>query len=144
MHFQYVVAPPNVVLPAPPPAPAQDASADLLRELIEVQRAQLAYIRASHEAQGGGARWQAFLRRWAEEFPGIGGGCVRAVPVVERAFVRLLDDLSRRLIDEDADGIDDEFSLGEFLDRYGMRLGQLGTVLNVLGPIADAARPVAE
>ena len=33
-----------------------------------------------------------------------------------------------------------EFSLGEFLDRYGMRLAQLGNVLNVLGPLADAAR----
>ena len=52
--------------------------------------------------------------------------------------------MTRRLTDEDAEGIDDEFSLGEFLDRYGMRLAQLGNVLNVLGPLADAARTSGE
>ena len=25
----------------------------------------------------------------------------------------------------------------EFLDRYGMRLAQLGTILNLVGPLAD-------
>jgi hypothetical protein len=140
MHFQYVVAPPSAALPAPPPAPAGDAQATLLRELIDVQREQLAYLRAAHENQNTNARWQAFLARHAEEFPGVGRGCVEAFPLIERAFLKLLDDLTRRLTDEDAEAIDDEFSLGEFLDRYGMRLAQLGNVLNVLGPLAEAAR----
>jgi hypothetical protein len=139
MHFQYVVAPPSVALP-PPPAAAADGQAALLRELIDVQREQLAYLRAAHESQNANARWQAFLSRYADEFPGVGKGCQEAFPHVERAFLRLLDDLARRLTDEDADPIDDEFSLGEFLDRYGMRLAQLGNVLNVLGPLAEAAR----
>jgi len=116
----------------------------LLRELIDVQREQLAYLRAAHDAQNAGARWQAFLNRWAEEFPGVGEGCQKAFPTIERAFLRLLDDVTRRLTDEDAEGIDDEFSLGEFLDRYGMRLAQLGNVLNILGPLADAARTSGE
>jgi hypothetical protein len=63
---------------------------------------------------------------------------------VERAFLRLLDEVTRRLTDEDAGGIEDEFSLSEFLDRYGMRLSQLGTLLNTLGPIADAARQMGD
>jgi hypothetical protein len=140
MHFQYVVAPPSLALPVPPPAPAGDGHADLLRELIAVQREQLGYQRAAHDAQNTGARWQAFLNRWSEEFPGVGDGCLKALPQIERSFLRLLDELTRRLNDEEADGIDDEFSLGEFLDRYGMRLSQLGNLLNVLGPLADAAR----
>jgi hypothetical protein len=140
MHFQYVVAPPTAALPVPPPAPAGDASAGLLRELIDVQREQLAYVRAAHEAQHTSARWQAFLSRWREEFPGVGDACLKAFPVMERAFLRLLEEMSSRLTDEDADQIDDEFALSEFLDRYGMRLSQLGNFLNVLGPLADAAR----
>jgi hypothetical protein len=140
MHFQYVVTPPSVALPSPPPMPAADAPATLLRELIEVQREQLGYLKAAHESQNANARWQAFLARYADEFPGVGKGCQEAFPLVERAFLRLLDDLTRRLTDEDADPIDDEFTLGEFLDRYGMRLAQLGNVLNVLGPLAEAAR----
>jgi hypothetical protein len=144
MHFQYVVAPPTIALPVPPPVPSGDGNASLLRELIDVQREQLAYLRAAHEAQNAAARWQAFLNRWAEEFPGVGEGCQKAFPVIERAFLRLLDEVTRRLTDEDAEGIDDEFSLGEFLDRYGMRLAQLGNVLNILGPLADAARTSGE
>ena len=140
MHFQYVVAPPTATLPVPPPSPAADAQAGLLRELIDVQKEQLAYLRAAHEAQHTSARWQAFLTRWAEEFPTVGDGCVRAFPVIERAFLRLLEEMAGKLADDDADDMDDEFALGEFLDRYGMRLSQLGNILNVLGPLADAAR----
>jgi len=124
----------------PPPAPAADTQAGLLRELIDVQKEQLAYQRAAHEAQHTSARWQAFLTRWADEFPGVGEGCQKAFPVIERAFLRLLEEMSARLTGEDADDVEDEFALGEFLDRYGMRLSQLGNILNVLGPLADAAR----
>jgi hypothetical protein len=140
MHFQYVVPPPTAAFPVPPATNTADGQAALLRELIDVQREQLAYLRAAHDVQNASARWQNFLARWSEEFPGVGDGCVKAFPLIERAFLRLLDDLTRRLTDEDAESIDDEFSLGEFLDRYGMRLSQLGNVLNVLGPLADAAR----
>ena len=140
MHFQYVVAPPTAAFPIPSPTNTADSQAALLRELIDVQREQLAYLRAAHDAQNAAGRWQNFLARWSEEFPGVGEGCVRAVPSIERAFLRLLDDLTQRIMDEDEEPIDDEFSLGEFLDRYGMRLAQLGNVLNVLGPLAEAAR----
>jgi hypothetical protein len=140
MHFQYVVAPPTAAFPVPPPSPAGDAQAGLLRELIDVQREQLAYLRAAHEVQHTSARWQAFLTRWAEEFPGVGDGCQKAFPVIERAFLRLLEEMSARLTDVDADDLDEEFALSEFLDRYGMRLSQLGNIVNVLGPLADAAR----
>jgi hypothetical protein len=140
MHFQYVVAPPSIALPPVPPPATPDGQAALLRELIDVQREQLGYLRAAHESQNTTTRWQAFLSRYADEFPAVGQGCLKAFPFIERAFLRLLDDLTRRLTDEDAEGIDDEFSLGEFLDRYGMRLAQLGNVLNVLGPLAEAAK----
>ncbi len=144
MHFQYVVAPPNMVPPMPPPSEVTNPSADLLRELIDVQREQLAYLRASHEAQHSNARWQAFLARWKEDYPAIGPECLRALPQLERAFLRLLEDLTHRVNDPDNEGLEDEFTLSEFLDRYGMRVSQLGAMLNALGPIADAARTAPE
>ena len=141
MHFQYVVAPPTFAFQAPPQLPPVELEQSLLRELIEVQREQLAYLRAAHEAQHSSGRWLAFFKRWSEEFPSAGQDCLKAFPHIERAFLRLVDDLSRRLTDDEEDSsIDDEFSLGEFLDRYGMRLAQLGNVLNILGPLAEAAR----
>ena len=40
---------------------------------------------------------------------------------------------------EGTDELDNEFALGEFLDRYGIRLGLLGNILGQLGPLAEAA-----
>src|SRR3954447_17777545 len=93
MHFQFVVAPPTAAIPLPPPAPAADGTAVLLRELIDVQKEQLAYARASHDAQHSSARWQAFLNRWSEDFPGVGRACLQSLPQIERAFLQLLDDM---------------------------------------------------
>lgn len=143
MHFQFVVAPPTMMAP-PTTADVPNPQADLLRELLEVQRQQLAYLKANHEAQYGNGRWQSFLARWKSEYPDVGGDCLRALPLLERAFLRLLDDLTLRLNDPDADSIEDDFNLSEFLDRYGMRVSQLGGMLNTLGPIADAARTAPE
>ena len=35
--------------------------------------------------------------------------------------------------------LDNEFAVQEFLDRYGMKLGQLGHILSVIGPLSEAA-----
>ena len=130
------VTPPMVRLPDP--LPPGDVS-DLLRQVLEVQRDQLAVLRQQAAQTDGMARWRAFLGRWQEEFPGIGSACKTVLPVVERAYLTLVQDLTDRLRDEDAEPLENEFVLNEFLDRYGTRLGQLGNVLSQLSPLADAA-----
>ena len=39
------------------------------------------------------------------------------------------------------DAFDSEFALGEFLDKFGMKLGQLGQIINQIMPLAEAAPP---
>ena len=58
------------------------------------------------------------------------------MPALERCYGQLIADLTEKLNDED--GIDSDFALQEFLDRYGMRLAQLGTILNLVAPLAEA------
>jgi hypothetical protein len=144
MHFQFVVAPPSAAIPAPPSVPPTDPTADLLREMIMVQKEQLNYARATFETQNNNARWINFLKRWSEDYPGIGKTCQDVMPVVERAFVEMLGEVTDRLSDVDDNPLGDEYQLAEFLDRYGVKLGQLGSVLNVIGPIADASRSMGE
>ena len=38
------------------------------------------------------------------------------------------------------EALENEFALQDFLDRYGMRLGQLGNILNLVGPLAEASQ----
>ena len=77
--------------------------------------------------------------RWAEEFPGIGASCKQALPTLERAYLSLVREVTDRVNAAEHGELEDEFSLSEFLDRFGMRLGQLGNILGQLGPLADAS-----
>jgi len=138
MNYQIDVTSTVPVTPTPPAAtPLTTDVAELLRQILEVQREQLAFQRAAAAAHDMTARWRSFLSRWGEEFPNLAEGCKKSLPHLERCYANLITELNERLDGEDSD-VDNEFTLQEFLDRYGMRLAQLGTILNLVGPLAEA------
>jgi hypothetical protein len=140
MHFQFDVSP--VAFPSAESSPAAASeAADLLRQILEVQREQLAYLRASAAAQDAGARWRAFVARWREDFPDLSDACRQSVPILERTYGKLIAELTEHLCQNGNDALDNEFALQEFLDRFGMRLAQLGTLLNLVAPLAEASSP---
>lgn len=132
----YVTPPPVVPLPDAQPQQA-GAVPQLLRQLIGLQQQQVGLLKVLTAQQDGSVRWRNFLARWSDEFPGIGPACKQAAPVLERAYLNLLRELTERVNADDAD-LDNEFALGDFLDRFGMRLGQLSNILGQIGPLADA------
>jgi hypothetical protein len=140
MNFQIDVSSTMPAVPAEPPpaAPAVLETVDLLKQLLEVQKEQLSYQRAAAAAHDMSARWRAYLSRWQQEFPGLGDACRQAMPSLERSFGKLVAELTHCVNDED-DAIDNDFALQEFLDRYGMRLAQLGNILNMVAPLAEAS-----
>jgi hypothetical protein len=130
----------SATLPAvepPPTPPSGNETVELLRQILEVQREQLAYQRAAAAAHDMTARWRSYLARWQNEFPELADGCRRAMPLLERCYGQLISDLTARLTDEE-NSLDNDFGVQEFLDRYGMRLAQLGTILNLVAPLAEA------
>lgn len=136
------VTPPGIRLPdVPPPAPPGGETAELLRQLLDVQREQLALAKAAAAAGDGVARWRGFLAKWRDEFPDVGAAAKQVLPAVERVYLRMIQELADRLRGDDPDDLGNEFVLAEFLDKYGMRLSQLGTIMGQLAPIADAAPP---
>lgn len=139
MNFQIDVSSTPTPVPAepPPPAAAVPEAVDLLRQILEVQREQLSYQRAAAAAHDMTSRWRAFLSRWQQEFPGLSDSCRKAMPLLERTYGRLIAELTERLTEDD-DPLDSDFALQDFLDRYGMRLAQLGTILNLVAPLAEA------
>jgi hypothetical protein len=143
MHFQFEVAPTfTSAVPeyAPPPASTAESTA-LLRQILEVQREHLQLQRAAAASHDVVARWRACLGRWEGDFPDLAASCKHVVPTLERVYLRMIRDLVDQLHDV-GDGVENEFVLTEFLDRYGMRLGQLSTIVTLLAPLAEAgARP---
>ena len=136
MYFQLTVSAYSPPL-AEPTVETVAETTELLRQILEVQRQQLGLLQASAAAHDAGSRWRAFLDRWREDFPELPQACRQAVPILERSYGRLIVELTDKL-NEDADPLENDFILQEFLDRYGMRLAQLGTILNLVAPLAEA------
>ena len=129
------VAPAN----AKPNEGANPEVAALLLQILEVQREQLNQMKNAAAAQDAGARWRALMARWRADFPELPDGCKQAVPVLEKAYGSIVAQMVEELRDQGPDPLDTEFALQDFIDRYGMRLGQLGNLLNLMGPLAEAA-----
>ena len=138
MNAPLYVTPP-MMLPVPEPTSPAREIADLLRQLVGLQHEQIGLLKAQVAGQDNGSKWRSFLARWEDEFPQIGSACKQALPTLERAYLGLVRELTERVNAAEAAELDDEFVLGEFLDRFGIRLGQLGNILSQLAPLADAA-----
>jgi hypothetical protein len=138
MHFQFIVAPPTPAL-TPPAAPTTEATAELLRQILDIQREQLTLMQTASASGSDNnlARWRNFFGRWQEEFPGLPVSLREILPTIERAYLRLMDEMVHHLKDEQNNGLDDDFSLSEFLDRYAIRASQIGTILNLVGQMAE-------
>jgi hypothetical protein len=124
----------------PPPSETND----LLRQLLEVQREQLALQRTAAAIHDSGSRWRAFLARWQQDFPELPEACRHALPILERSYGALIAELADHLRQNGTGALENEFTLGEFLDRYGMRLSQLGTILSLVAFLAEAAGTAGE
>ena len=137
MHFQFEVTQPQPGIATPPGGPGSDP-AELLRQLLDVQREQLALMRALVSAHDAGSRWRAVLARFQKDFPGLPADCKQILPTLERAYVDLVSELTSNLQQQGDTALENEFTLADFLDRYGQRLGQVVTLLSVVTPLADA------
>ncbi len=140
MQFQFDIAstyPTTSEAASSSPTPANVEMLALLRQILEVQREHLSFLRATHDAN---ARWRAFLARWREDFPELPESCQQALPILERSYSALISELADYLRQDGTETLDTDFALQEFLDKYGMRLAQLGTILNLVAPLAEASQ----
>ena len=140
MNSQFDVTP----FASTPPEPPREGSVGietvhLLRQMVDLQREQLTMVRAALAGHDAGQRWRAFLARWRTDFPDLGDGCRESLQVLERSYATLMADLVEHLRQDGSGALDSDFSLQEFLDRYGMRLAQLGTILNLVAPLAEVS-----
>jgi hypothetical protein len=135
--------------PAAPAAPPQggDIHAELLKQILDLQRDQLAQILntqrehlalAKNMAQDNNARWRTLLGRWQKDLPYLLEHCKQAYPTLERAYVHMIAAMVEEVSDKSEDDLDNEFTVQDFIDRFGMRLGQLGHLVHVIGSLAEA------
>lgn len=126
---------------AVPGAPMSDGEpiSELLKEILGVQKAILRLLEAQAANQNHASKWKHLLDRWRQDHPDLPQACRHAATVLERAYGMVVADLVEELGHGEVDALENEFTLQQFLDRYGMRLGQLGTLLNLVTPLAEAS-----
>ena len=147
MQFQFdITTQPQQPKPVPPPS-GPEAVPELLRQILdlqregftqmlEVQREHLTHARQVHQENM--QRWKNVMARWQKEFPDLAGECKQVYPVLERAYLGMVNNLVQDVIDQGREGFDSDFALQDFLDRHGMRVGQLVHLLSIIGPLSEA------
>ena len=111
---------------------------DQLNQILEVQKAHLHHVRAMAHDQI--ARWRHILGRWQEDHPELTANCKKAYPLLEKAYVKMMVTITEELAEQEEGEFESDFELQEFIDRYGMKVGQLSHILSVLGPMTEAAQ----
>jgi hypothetical protein len=131
---------PAIALPAVQPAADANATvAELLRQLLVLQREQLELMRematANREAK---ERRQAELERWQADNQLVVKQCRRALPVLQKAHAALLAEMADFAEENESSLVDADFLLSEFVDRFGPRLSQLTGVIALVRQVTEA------
>ncbi|MGB0067193.1 MAG: hypothetical protein WBQ11_04025, partial [Isosphaeraceae bacterium] len=100
---------------------------DLARETVQVSREQR-------------ARQGAELERWQVGHDHVLDACRDTLGRLEQVHASLMGELANYVEDNHENLLEGDFSLSDFVDRFGPRLAHLNTMLAVLRPLAAAQR----
>jgi hypothetical protein len=114
---------------------------DALRQILDVQRQQLELTReivqVNREQR---ARQSAELERWQVGHGDVIDACRDTLGRLEQVHASLMGELASYVEEHHENLMEGDFSLSDFVDRFGPRLAHLNTMLAVLRPLAQATR----
>jgi len=119
----------------------QSQSLELQRQILELQRQQLELTRESVQfGREQRSRQSAELERWQNGHEPVLDQCKQTLGQLEQVHASLMGDLAAYVADNHENLLEADFSLSDFVDRFGPRLAHLNTMLAVLRPLAAANR----
>jgi hypothetical protein len=120
-------------------ASLQNQTLEMQRQVLETQRQQLEISRellqVNREQR---ARQSAELERWQAGHEHVLEACRDTLGRLEQVHASLMADLANYVEDNHENLMEGDFSLSDFVDRFGPRLAHLNTMLAVLRPLAAA------
>lgn len=119
----------------------QNQSLELQRQMLEMQRQQFELAReVTQISREQRSRQMAELERWQSGHEDVLEGCRESLTHLEQVHAALMGELAAYVKDNYENLLDGEFTLTDFVDRFGPRLAHLNTMLAVLRPLAAAIR----
>lgn len=119
----------------------QSQSLDILRQLLDLQRQHVDLTReAAQVAREQRARQVAELERWQAGHEPVLDNCRDALGKLEQVHAEIMRELTEYVDENHENLLEGEFTLTDFVDRFGPRLAHLNTMLAVLRPLAAALK----
>ncbi|MDE2506725.1 MAG: hypothetical protein KGM43_05910 [Planctomycetota bacterium] len=119
----------------------QGQNIEMQRQVIELQRQQLELVRESAQiAREQRARQVAEIERWQAGHEGVVEACRESLGKLEHVHAALMGELGVYVEENYENLLEGDYSLSDFVDRFGPRLAHLNTILAVLRPLAAAAK----
>ena len=123
----------------------QTQTLELQRQTLEAQRQQLELTRElTQVGREQRARQGAELERWQNSHEDVLDSCRDTLARLEQVHAALMRDMANYVEDNHENLLEGDFSLSDFVDRFGPRLAHLNTMLAVLRPLAAAQRKTEE
>ena len=117
----------------------QSQSLELQRQMLEMQRQQLEISKEMAQVnREQRARQAAELERWQNGHEQVLERCRETLGKLEQVHASLMGELANYVDDNHENLMEGDFSLSDFVDRFGPRLAHLNTMLAVLRPLALA------
>jgi hypothetical protein len=116
-------------------------SLELQRQSLEIQRQQLELAReAAQVSREQRSRQIAELERWQAGHESVLDHCKETLGNLEQVHAALMGELANYVAENQENLLEGEFTLTDFVDRFGPRLAHLNTMLAVLRPLAAAVK----
>ncbi|WP_410961816.1 hypothetical protein, partial [Salmonella sp. SAL4359] len=85
-------------------------------------------------------RQMAELERWQAGHDGVLDSCKDSLGKLEKVHAALMRELTEYVDENHENLVEGDFTLSDFVDRFGPRLAHLNTMLAVLRPLAAASK----
>ena len=138
LNMQVVDISPSVVSVGPEgPIGLNDTVARLLYDILQTQRQQLEVSREMLQVtRENRQRQQAELEAWQRENKHVVERCREVLGTVSRVHSGMLCDMAEYIRENEETLLESEFSISEFVDRFGPRMHHLSAMLGVLKQVS--------
>lgn len=114
----------------------------LLHEILQTQRQQLELSREMvHLAKENRQRQHAELEAWQRENMHVVERCREVLGTLSRVHSGMLSDIAEYVRENEDNLLESEFSISDFVDRFGPRMHHLSAMLGVLKQVSAATSP---
>jgi hypothetical protein len=143
LNMQVVDISPAVVTVGPDAGvSSNDIVIRLLHEILQAQRQQLELSREMVQlAKDNRQRQHAELEAWQRENQHVVERCREVLGTLSRIHSGMLSDIADYIRENEETLLESEFSISEFVDRFGPRMHHLSAMLGVLKQVSAPGTP---